>query len=132
MLTSRSRCGSIVKTMERIKIYMRGWLNYFGIADMKNNIESLNGWLYRERHSAYSWKLVATDKVPEGKQDGTSQAKSNHLFASILHQSVLKKNMHNSYASKASEKPQLLRRFFHFLVLLILSTTAPSMILIYK
>lgn len=47
LLTSRSRCGSIVKTMEKIKVYMRGWLNYYGIADMKNNIEDLNGWLYR-------------------------------------------------------------------------------------
>ena len=46
-ITSRSRCGSIVQTMEKIKVYMRGWLNYYGIADMKNNIESLNGWLYR-------------------------------------------------------------------------------------
>ncbi len=27
-LTSRSRCGSIVRTMEKIKVYMRGWLNY--------------------------------------------------------------------------------------------------------
>ena len=34
-LTSRSRCGSIVKTMERIKEYMRGWLNYYSMADMK-------------------------------------------------------------------------------------------------
>ena len=25
-----------------------------------------------ERHSVYSWKLVATDKVPEGKQGGPS------------------------------------------------------------
>ena len=25
-----------------------------------------------ERHSVYNWKLVATDKVPEGKQGGTS------------------------------------------------------------
>ena len=44
-LTSRSRCGSIVRTMEKITVYMRGWLNYYGIADMKNNVESLNGWL---------------------------------------------------------------------------------------
>ena len=34
--TSRSRCGSIIRTMEKIKVYMRGWLNYYGIADMKN------------------------------------------------------------------------------------------------
>ena len=36
MLTSRSRCGSIVKAMKRIEISARGWLNYFGIADMKS------------------------------------------------------------------------------------------------
>ena len=46
-LTSRSRCRSIVKAMKRVEIYMRGWLNYYSIADMKRNIEDLNGWLYR-------------------------------------------------------------------------------------
>ena len=62
MLTSRSKCGSIVKTMERIKIYMRGWLNYFNMADMKNNIESLNGWLYRRIRMCIwkQWKLPKT------------------------------------------------------------------------
>ena len=64
MLTSRSRCGSIVKTMERIKVFMRGWLNYFSIADMKNNIESLNGWLYRRIRMCIwkQWKLPRTRK----------------------------------------------------------------------
>ena len=62
--TSRSKCGRIVKTMERIKVYMRGWLNYFGIADMKNNIESLNGWLYRRIRMCIwkQWKLPKTRK----------------------------------------------------------------------
>lgn len=61
-LTSRSRCGSIVQTMEKIKVYMRGWLNYYGIADMKNNIESLNGWLYRRIRMCIwkQWKLPRT------------------------------------------------------------------------
>lgn len=64
MLTSRSRCGSIVKTMERIKEYMRGWLNYFSMADMKNNIESLNGWSYRRIRMCIwkQWKLPKTRK----------------------------------------------------------------------
>ena len=63
-LTSRSRCGSIVKTMERIKVYMRGWLNYFSIADMKNNIETLNSWLYRRIRMCIwkQWKLPGTRK----------------------------------------------------------------------
>ena len=64
ILTSRSRCGSIVKTMERIKEYMRGWLNYFSMADMKNNIESLNGWLYRRIRMCIwkQWKLPKARK----------------------------------------------------------------------
>ena len=64
MLTSRSRCGSIVRTMECIKEYMRGWLNYFSMADMKNNIESLNGWLYRRIRMCIwkQWKLPKTRK----------------------------------------------------------------------
>ena len=63
-LTSRSKCGSIVKTMGRIKVYMRGWLNYFSMADMKNNIESLNGWLYRRIRMCIwkQWKLPKTRK----------------------------------------------------------------------
>ena len=61
-LTSRSRCGSIVKTMEKIKVFMRGWLNYYSIADMKNNIEDLNGWLYRRIRMCIwkQWKLPRT------------------------------------------------------------------------
>ena len=64
MLTSRSRCGSIVKTMERIKEYMRGWLNYYSMADMKKNIEVLNGWLYRRIRMCIwkQWKLPKTRK----------------------------------------------------------------------
>ena len=63
-LTSRSKCGSIIRAMEKIKVYMRGWLNYFGIADMKNNIEDLNGWLYRRIRMCIwkQWKLPKTRK----------------------------------------------------------------------
>ena len=63
-LTSRSKCGSIIKTMEQIKVYMRGRLNYYGIADMKSNIEDLNGWLYRRiRMSIWKqWKHPKTRK----------------------------------------------------------------------
>ena len=61
-LTSRSKCGSIVKTMKRIKEYMRGWLNYYSMADMKSNIKSLNGWLYRRIRMCIwkQWKLPRT------------------------------------------------------------------------
>ena len=62
MLTSRSKCGSIVRTMKKLKVFMRGWLNYYSIADMKNNIEDLNGWLYRRIRMCIwkQWKLPRT------------------------------------------------------------------------
>ena len=68
-LTSRSRCGSIIRTMEKIKVYMRGWLNYYGIADMKKNIESLNGWLYR-RIRMCIWKQWKRPKTRRRKLMG--------------------------------------------------------------
>ena len=45
-LSSRRSAQSIRPAMVRIKVYMRGWLNYYGIADMKNRIDDLNSWLY--------------------------------------------------------------------------------------
>ena len=61
-LTSRSRCGSVVRTMEKIKVYMRGWLNYYGMADMNSNISALNSWLYRRIRMCIwkQWKLPRT------------------------------------------------------------------------
>lgn len=62
--TSRSKCGSIVRAMEKIKVFIQGWLNYFGMADMKSNIEALNGWLYRRIRMCIwkQWKLPRTRK----------------------------------------------------------------------
>ena len=45
-LSSRKQCQSIRPSLEKIKVYARGWLNYYGIASMKNNIDDINGWLY--------------------------------------------------------------------------------------
>ena len=45
-LSSRRSVQSIKPSLERIKVYARGWLNYYGIASMKKNIDDINGWLY--------------------------------------------------------------------------------------
>ena len=45
-LFSRRSVQSIKPNLEKIKVYARGWLNYYGIASMKDNIEDINGWLY--------------------------------------------------------------------------------------
>ncbi len=45
-LSSRRSCQSVRPCLEKIRVYMRGWLNYYGIAAMKNRIDELNSWLY--------------------------------------------------------------------------------------
>ena len=45
-LSSRRSVQSIRPALAKIKVYMRGWLNYYGIADMKKRIDELNKWLY--------------------------------------------------------------------------------------
>lgn len=40
---------SIKPSLEKIKVYAREWLNYYGIASMKSNIDDINGWLYHTR-----------------------------------------------------------------------------------
>lgn len=60
--TSRRRCQNIRPSLEKIKVYVRGWMNYYGIASMKNQIDDLNGWLYHRIRMCIwkQWKLPRT------------------------------------------------------------------------
>jgi group II intron reverse transcriptase/maturase len=62
--SSRKRCQSIRLSLEKIRVYVRGWMNYYGIASMKNPIDGLNGWLYRRIRMCIwkQWKLPRTRK----------------------------------------------------------------------
>ena len=62
--SSRKRCQSIRPSLEKIKVYVRGWINYYGIASMKNPIDDLNGWLYRRIRMCIwkQWKMPRTKK----------------------------------------------------------------------
>ena len=60
--SSRKRCQSIRPSLEKIKVYVRGWMNYYGIASTKTPIDDLNGWLYRRIRMCIwkQWKLPKT------------------------------------------------------------------------
>ncbi len=63
-LSSRRSVESIKPSLGKIKVYARGWLNYYGIASMKNNIDDINGWLYHRIRMCIwkQWKLPKTRK----------------------------------------------------------------------
>lgn len=54
-LTSRSQGRNVRQVMEKVKVYIRGWLGYFGIASMKNTTREWDSWL-RRRFRMYIWK----------------------------------------------------------------------------
>ena len=60
-LSSRRSCQSIRPSLQEIKEYMRGWLNYYGVADMKKKIDDLNKWLYH-RIRMCIWKQWKTSQ----------------------------------------------------------------------
>lgn len=61
-IASRRDVRNVHASLDKIKRFMRGWLNYYGIADMKNPIEDLNHWLYhRIRMCIWKhWRLPRT------------------------------------------------------------------------
>ena len=54
-LTSRSQGRNVRVVMKKVEVYIRGWLGYFGIANMKNTMQEWDGWL-RRRLRMYIWK----------------------------------------------------------------------------
>ena len=54
-LTGRSRGISIAKLFNELRTYMRGWINYFGIAQGFQKCVDLDNWI-RRRIRMYYWK----------------------------------------------------------------------------
>lgn len=73
-LSSRRSVQSIRPSLEKIKVYMRGWLNYYGIADMKARIKKLNAWLYHRIRMCIwkQWKRPRT-KIRNLRKLGVSE-----------------------------------------------------------
>jgi hypothetical protein len=61
-LTSRSQGRKLDTVFENIKVFMRGWLNYYSVAEMKSTMEAWNGWLRRRirMYICKQWKRPRT------------------------------------------------------------------------
>ena len=74
-------------------LYARGWLNYYGIASMKNRIEDTNGWLYHRIRMCIwkQWKKPKTKQrnlmrmgIPEYYAHMAANSRKEHWFNSKL------------------------------------------------
>ena len=92
-LSSRRYVQSVIPALSKIEVYMRGWLNYYGIAAMKSNIEKLNGWLYH-RIRMCIWKMWRRPRskmkylirlgIPEYYAHMAANCRRGHWFSSNL------------------------------------------------
>lgn len=55
LLTKRNRGRNVRAVMREVKVFIRGWLGYFHVADMKRTVQSWDEWL-RRRFRMYIWK----------------------------------------------------------------------------
>ena len=110
-LSSRRTVQSIRPSLKKIKVYMRGWLNYYGVADMKNNIEELNAWLcHRVRMCIWKqWKLPRTKQrnlmklgIPEYFAHMAANSRKGYWFTSAT-----------STVNRALSKERLIRAGFY-------------------
>lgn len=75
-LTSRSQGSNVRLVMEKLKVYIRGWIGYYYVADMKRMLQSWSEWM-RRRLRMYIWKQWKKPKtkvqnlrklgIPEGQ-----------------------------------------------------------------
>ena len=54
-LTARSQGRNVRVVMNKVKVYISGWLNYYCIASIKRKMQEWNEWLQR-RFRQYIWK----------------------------------------------------------------------------
>lgn len=61
-ITARSNAKSMTHRMLKLKQLITGWVNYYGIADMKTLAQSLDEWLRRKIRMCYwkQWKKIRT------------------------------------------------------------------------
>ena len=62
LLTKRNRGRNVREVMKEVKVYIRGWLGYYHIANIKRKLQDWNGWL-RRRFRMYIWKQWKNPKT---------------------------------------------------------------------
>ncbi|MEK3916137.1 group II intron maturase-specific domain-containing protein [Paenibacillus sp. FSL H7-0331] len=68
-LTSRSQGRNARQVMENVKVYIRGWIGYFYVADMKRILQGWNEWLRRRM------RMYHLEAMEEAEDEGAEPTK---------------------------------------------------------
>ena len=61
LLTKRNRGRNVHRVMQEVKVFIRGWIGYFRVADMKRTLLSWDEWM-RRRFRMYIWKQRSPER----------------------------------------------------------------------
>lgn len=104
LLTSRSKGWSMATRIERLNQVIRGWVNYFYLADMRKLLHRLDTWLRRRLRMCYwkQWKKVKTKHanlvklgIPSGK--AWEYANTRKSYWHTANSWILSRSLTNAY-----------------------------------
>ena len=104
MLTSRSWSISIEERLNKLKLFARGWVNYFRIAKCKSRLRELDSWIrFRLPMCIWkSWKKVKTRiinlvKLGMNKFHADLNGNTRKKYWRIAHSGILHHTLTNKY-----------------------------------
>ena len=106
-ITGRSNAMSMVLKMLKLKKLITGWVNYFGIADMRELVKLLDKWLRRRIRMCYwkQWKKIKTKfgnliKFGIDKAKAWEFANTRKSYWRIAGSPILQRTFTNEYLNK--------------------------------
>lgn len=108
LLTSRSNGWSMEARIYRLNQVIRGWVNYFSLADMRNHCLMLDEWLRRRLRMVYwkQWKRIKTRhanlvRLSIHSRKAWEYANSRKGYWHIANSWILSTTLTNAYFEKA-------------------------------
>ena len=106
-ITGRSNAMSMEQKAERLRQCIVGWVNYFGMADMKAMAKALDEWLRRRIRMCFwkQWKKVHTKhdnlvKLGIGKQKAWEYANTRKSYWHTANSPILTRTLTNEHLRK--------------------------------
>jgi len=106
-ITGRSKGMSIDQRLLKLKQCIIGWVNYFGMADMKKLAQTLDGWLRRRIRMCFwkQWKKIKTKrenlvKLGIAKPQAWQYANTRKSYWHTANSPILSRTLTNGYLKK--------------------------------
>ena len=102
--TNRNTGISIEYRMKKLNQIMRGWINYYGIANAKSKLAELDKWIRRRLRACIwkQWKKISTKvrnltKLGISKHEARKYANTRKGYWRISNSPILGKSLNNKY-----------------------------------